>query len=443
MLDHYKVLGVEQGASEEEIKKAYRRLALQLHPDKNKEEDAEEKFKELAEAYAVLGDKKRREEYDRRGSPGNSNKSSYRNSVDPFDIFRSFFNDKDPFDATFGDPFLSSFFDQHQFGHSGYHKPYKDKFDASSFLRNSRKQFKGFTDSPTNSTYCKNTQVSDDGHEVHIKKTFIGHDGSMRTETTFKRSSTILDEKDERHSPCDKTFHVNEVKLRRKKKENENANLSSKRRTLIGIPIIREQSAPLVTSSGSTLRNSTSYLSQTSADLAIGSLKSANPSPFVQNTATNSQEELETKSKINEDSEVNQGIKQDCLELNRPIRVKETKRKLSSNDKIEKDEFKSCDFNEDIEKKCKADSSDDINIVKGILKEEVNLGIEKVKISSQDNEPSKQEMQEYTPELIKVHEVESPVAVNNEKEHLNSKCEGNLKPIVWPRWREYFGIGIK
>merc|ERR1711915_364030 len=107
MLDHYKVLGVEQGASEEEIKKAYRRLALQLHPDKNKEEDAEEKFKELAEAYAVLGDKKRREEYDRRGYPGNSNKSSYRNSVDPFDIFRSFFNDKDSFDATFGDPFLS------------------------------------------------------------------------------------------------------------------------------------------------------------------------------------------------------------------------------------------------------------------------------------------------------------------------------------------------
>ena len=54
--DYYEVLGVQKNASKDEIKNAYRRLALQYHPDRNKEPSAEEKFKELSEAYAVLSD---------------------------------------------------------------------------------------------------------------------------------------------------------------------------------------------------------------------------------------------------------------------------------------------------------------------------------------------------------------------------------------------------
>jgi curved DNA-binding protein len=67
--DYYKVLGVERGASEKEIKTAFRRLAQQYHPDKNPgDKRAEEKFKEINEAYEVLGDAQKRAKYDRLGA---------------------------------------------------------------------------------------------------------------------------------------------------------------------------------------------------------------------------------------------------------------------------------------------------------------------------------------------------------------------------------------
>ncbi len=57
--DYHKVLGVRKGASKEEIKEAYRRLALTFHPDRNKDAGAEERFKEINEAYAVLSGKEK------------------------------------------------------------------------------------------------------------------------------------------------------------------------------------------------------------------------------------------------------------------------------------------------------------------------------------------------------------------------------------------------
>ena len=69
--DYYEILGVSKGASAEEIKKAYRKLAVQYHPDKNPDnKEAEEKFKEIAEAYAVLNDTNKRQQYDRFGHSG-------------------------------------------------------------------------------------------------------------------------------------------------------------------------------------------------------------------------------------------------------------------------------------------------------------------------------------------------------------------------------------
>lgn len=70
--DYYEILGVPKGASDEEIKKAYRRLAMQYHPDRNpgKEKWANEKFKEINEAFSVLGDPQKRQQYDQFGTLG-------------------------------------------------------------------------------------------------------------------------------------------------------------------------------------------------------------------------------------------------------------------------------------------------------------------------------------------------------------------------------------
>jgi curved DNA-binding protein len=84
--DYYKLLGLEKRATAEDIKKAYRKLALKWHPDKNpNNKAAEEKFKKISEAYAVLSDAKKREEYDTFGSA-----DQFRQRYTQEDIFRGF-----------------------------------------------------------------------------------------------------------------------------------------------------------------------------------------------------------------------------------------------------------------------------------------------------------------------------------------------------------------
>lgn len=68
--DYYEILGVDKKASADDIKTAYRKLAMQYHPDRNKAADAEEKFKEISEAYAVLEDQTKRQHYDQDGHAG-------------------------------------------------------------------------------------------------------------------------------------------------------------------------------------------------------------------------------------------------------------------------------------------------------------------------------------------------------------------------------------
>src|SRR5256885_14111604 len=107
--DYYEILAVERGASEEEIKKAYRKLAIKYHPDKNPGDKAsEEKFKELGEAYEALSDPQKRAAYDQYGHDAfdpRRRAATGGGFHDPFDLFREAFGGgsvEDIFDQFFG-----------------------------------------------------------------------------------------------------------------------------------------------------------------------------------------------------------------------------------------------------------------------------------------------------------------------------------------------------
>ena len=115
--DYYEVLGVPRGANKDEITNAYRKLALQYHPDRNKTAGSEEKFKEISEAYAVLSDDEKRKRYDTYGHVGSEEvfRGSEANFDEIFkdmgfggfrDIFEQIFGNRTGFGrANSGDPF--------------------------------------------------------------------------------------------------------------------------------------------------------------------------------------------------------------------------------------------------------------------------------------------------------------------------------------------------
>ncbi len=91
--DYYEVLGIDTDATPTQIKKAYRKLALKYHPDRNKSEDADIKFKEVSEAYEVLFDSEKRRTYDQFGHGANQTSpgSNWHDFSNPFDMFTTFF----------------------------------------------------------------------------------------------------------------------------------------------------------------------------------------------------------------------------------------------------------------------------------------------------------------------------------------------------------------
>lgn len=106
--DYYEVLGVSKTATQDELKKAYRKLAMQYHPDRNPgDKEAEEKFKEAAEAYEVLKDDQKRAKYDRFGHSGLRGGQDFHGFNDVNDIFSHF---SDIFGGTFGGSIFDDFF---------------------------------------------------------------------------------------------------------------------------------------------------------------------------------------------------------------------------------------------------------------------------------------------------------------------------------------------
>ncbi len=103
--DYYEILGISKNAAKEEIKKAYKKLAMKYHPDVSKEKNAAEKFKEISEAYAVLSDDEKRQQYDTFGSDAFSRTYSQEDIFRGFDfedIFGDLFGGNDIFNMFFG-----------------------------------------------------------------------------------------------------------------------------------------------------------------------------------------------------------------------------------------------------------------------------------------------------------------------------------------------------
>ncbi|CAB3224530.1 unnamed protein product [Arctia plantaginis] len=130
MVDYYRVLGVSRTATESEIKKSYRKLALKWHPDKNPDnaDEANRRFKEISEAYEVLSDERKRRVYDQYGKEGLNNGRGRRSTADddydfgyasfpftfrdPEEVFREFFG---------GSPFGDLFAEINGHGHHHRH----------------------------------------------------------------------------------------------------------------------------------------------------------------------------------------------------------------------------------------------------------------------------------------------------------------------------------
>ena len=125
MTDYYEALGLSKTASAAEIKKAYRKLAFKYHPDKNQgNKAAEEKFKEISEAYAVLSDPEKRQQYDTFGSAGFHQRFSQE------DIFRNFDLDSILRQFGFGGGFSGGFRNTGSFRNAGSGSPFENIFQG-------------------------------------------------------------------------------------------------------------------------------------------------------------------------------------------------------------------------------------------------------------------------------------------------------------------------
>ncbi|MDR0942650.1 MAG: molecular chaperone DnaJ [Holosporales bacterium] len=181
--DYYSILGVSKDATQEDLKKAYRKLAVKYHPDKNPgDKQAEEKFKEINEAYDVLKDEQKRAAYDRYGSEGVQNGGFNGSSgfSGGFDFSGNFSNFSDIFEEMFGSAFSSH-------GRQGYQQqPGSDiRYDISISLEDA---YKGMTSRIKFTTLVKCPSCNGAGSEGNKKPSpcpACGGRGSVRSNHGF------------------------------------------------------------------------------------------------------------------------------------------------------------------------------------------------------------------------------------------------------------------
>jgi len=191
--DLYEELEIPKTASETDIKKAYRKLALKFHPDKNKEPGAEERFKAISTAYEILSDTKKRADYDRFGFNGPPGQGAGgggfhfdTGSRHAFNIFEQFFGGKDPFASFFdddGDDFFGRGGGFSRGGFSGFSGGFSGGLSSSMNMMSS-----GGSGSMTSTS--KSTTTRPDGVRVTTtEKTVTKNGKTTKTVTTEERQT--------------------------------------------------------------------------------------------------------------------------------------------------------------------------------------------------------------------------------------------------------------
>lgn len=154
--DPYELLGVRKSATDKEIKKAFRKLSLKYHPDKNKDPNAENTFREIAEAYSILSDPEKRKRYDQFGhedSSGTSGHGFHETQFNMNDFFKHF-------DEAF----------QHQGSHHGHHKHSFGGFNFDDLFEGMDSEEFGFF----NQVHDHFHSFDDFGHEFGGQDSFFG-----------------------------------------------------------------------------------------------------------------------------------------------------------------------------------------------------------------------------------------------------------------------------
>ena len=194
--DYYKILNVSPEATEDQIRKSYKKLAIKWHPDKNPDnrKEAEEKFKQISEAYSVLGDKDKRREYDAYKNGMNFDFDfDFGKNFNPFDMFKHAFGGKNPFEdiekhfgmGGFGD------FGKFGFGDDDDDNDFFNNFSGEgSSIKTSTTTINGKTVTKTEKTTYENgkkkVEIIEKSSDGHVKQYFLDDKGN-KIDSSHKR----------------------------------------------------------------------------------------------------------------------------------------------------------------------------------------------------------------------------------------------------------------